>query len=72
MKSDVKDPAYVIWGAENSMLMTWLANSVAEDIGANYLYYSIDLWDNGSHMYSDLRNLSQLYELTVTWRNLPS
>ena len=33
------DPAYATWDAENSMVMTWLANSMEEDIGSNYMCY---------------------------------
>ena len=28
----VDDPIYAIWDAENSMVMTWLVNSMEEDI----------------------------------------
>ena len=49
------------------MVMTWLVNSMAEEIGANYLCYSTakELWDNVSQKYSDLGNQSQVYELTL-------
>ena len=33
------DPNYAIWDAENSMAMTWLVNSMEEDIGSNYMCY---------------------------------
>lgn len=63
---DVNDKTYAIWDAENSMVMTWLVNSMTEEISANYLYYSTakELWDNVSEMYSDFGNQSQVYELT--------
>ena len=66
-RPDAKDPAYAVWDAENSMVMTWLVNSMAEEIGANYMCYSTakELWDNVSQMYSDLGNQSQVYELTL-------
>nr|XP_024926670.2 uncharacterized protein LOC112490678 [Ziziphus jujuba var. spinosa] len=66
-KPDVNDPTYAIWDAENSMVMTWLVNSMAEEIGANYLCYSTakELWDSISQMYSDLENQSQVHELTL-------
>ena len=35
----VVDPNYAIWDAENSMVMTWLANSMEEDISSNYMCY---------------------------------
>ena len=35
-----EDPTYVTWDAENLMVMTWLVNSMDEDISSNYLCYS--------------------------------
>ena len=35
----VDDSAYVTWDAENSMVMTWLVNSMEEDISSNYMCY---------------------------------
>lgn len=49
------------------MVMTYLVNSMAEEIRANYLCYSTakELWENVSQMYSDLGNQSQVCELTL-------
>lgn len=43
-----QDPTYATWDAENSMVMTWLVNSMDEDISSNYMCYptSKELWDN--------------------------
>lgn len=62
-----EDPTYSTWDAENSMVMTWLVNSMQEDIGCNYMCYSTakERWDNVNQMYSDLGNHSQVYELTL-------
>ena len=62
-----EDPLYTTWDAENSMVMTWLVNSMNEEIGPNYMCYSTtkELWDNVNQMYSDLGNQSQVYELTL-------
>ncbi|CAN1813301.1 hypothetical protein LINPERHAP1_LOCUS26837 [Linum perenne] len=56
---------FAVWDAENSMVMTWLVNSMAADIGANYLGYDTtkELWDDVASTYSDLGNQSQVYEL---------
>lgn len=42
------DPTYATWDARNSMVMTWLVNSMEEDISSNYMCYSIaqELWEN--------------------------
>ena len=61
------DPSHATWDAENSMVMTWLVNSMEEDICANYMCYSTakELWENVTQMYSDLGNQSQVYELSL-------
>ena len=61
------DPLYAIWDAENSMIMSWLVNSMEEEIGANYMCYptAYELWENVNQMYSDLGNQSQIFELTL-------
>ena len=61
------DPNYTLWDAENSMIMTWLVNSMDDEIGPNYLCHPTikDLWDNVSHMYSGLGNQSQVYEIQL-------
>jgi len=63
----VNDPLFDSWDAENSMIMTWLVNSMEEDISSNYMCYPTaqELWDNVSQMYSDLGNQSQVFELTL-------
>jgi hypothetical protein len=60
-------PTYATWDAENSMVMTWLVNSMEEDISSNYMCYPTtqELWENVNHMYSDLGNQSQMFELTL-------
>ncbi|RVW85144.1 hypothetical protein CK203_032913 [Vitis vinifera] len=57
----VDDPNYAIWDNENSMVMTWLVNSMEEDINSNYMCYPTaqELWENVNQMYSDLGNQSQ-------------
>ena len=38
---------YTVWDTENSMLMSWLVNSMEEEIAANYLSYSTakEMWE---------------------------
>ena len=54
-----KDSIYPTWDAENSMVMTWLVNSMEKDISSNYMCYHTakELWDNVNQMYSDLGTL---------------
>ncbi|XP_059638929.1 uncharacterized protein LOC132281222 [Cornus florida] len=35
-----EDPMYVTWDAKNSMVMTWLVNSMDEDISSSYMCHS--------------------------------
>ena len=61
------DAQYAFWDAENSMVMSWLVNSMEEEIAANYLGYSTakEMWESLRRMYSDLNNQSQIYELQL-------
>ena len=61
------DPTYATWDAENSMVMTWLVNSMEEDISSNYMCYSMaqELWENINQMYYDLGNQSRIFELIL-------
>lgn len=67
-KAPVKtDPSFATWDAENSMVMTWLVNSMTEEICSNYICYSTakDLWDNVNQIYSNLDNQSRVLELNL-------
>ncbi|XP_024031744.1 uncharacterized protein LOC112094601 [Morus notabilis] len=67
-----EDPSHPTWDAENSMVMTWLVNSMEEEISSNYMCYHTakKLWDNINQIYSDLRNQSPVYELTLKLREI--
>ena len=47
--------------------MTWLVNSMEEDISSNYMFYPTaqELWENVNQMYSDLGNQSQIFQLIL-------
>ncbi|KAL5820794.1 hypothetical protein ACOSQ3_022676 [Xanthoceras sorbifolium] len=62
-----EDSSYATWEAENFMVMSWLVNSMEEDIAANYLGHPTAkaMWNNLSQMYSDLGNQSQIYEIEL-------
>ena len=63
----VDDPNYAMWDAKNSMVMTWLVNSMEEEISSNYMCYPTaqELWENLNQIYFDLGNQSQIFELTL-------
>lgn len=69
---NANDPQHDVWDAENSMVMTWLVNSMEEEISSNYMCYSTakELWESVKEMYSDLENKSQIYELTLKAREI--
>ena len=60
------DLNYATWDAENSMVRTWLVNSMEEGISSNYMCYTTtqELWEDVNQMYSDLGNQSHIFELT--------
>lgn len=62
-----EDSTYATRDAKNSMVMTWLVNSIDKDISSNYMCYPMakELWDNINHMYSNMGNQSQIFELTL-------
>lgn len=55
-KPNMEDSTYNIWDAENSIIMMWLVNSLADEVSVNYLYYSTakELWDNVLQLYLNL------------------
>ncbi|CAN1766567.1 Retrovirus-related Pol polyprotein from transposon TNT 1-94 [Linum perenne] len=65
-KPEEGKPEFDVWDAENSMVMTWLVNSMTTEIGTNYLGYATakELWDDVNSTYSDMGNQSQVYDLT--------
>ncbi|ESR42004.1 hypothetical protein CICLE_v10013837mg, partial [Citrus x clementina] len=59
------------WRSENSMVTTWLINSMDSIIGKTFMYFKTarDVWEAIRETYSDLENQSQLYELnTCIWK----
>ena len=52
------DHLFAVCDTENSMVMTWLINSMVEDISSNYMCYSTakELWDSVTQLYSVLGN----------------
>lgn len=66
-QAPAKDATCATWDAENSLVMTWLVNSMDKDISSNYMCYPTakELWDGINQMYYDLGNQSQVYELTL-------
>ncbi|KAL9420128.1 hypothetical protein AB3S75_037830 [Citrus x aurantiifolia] len=65
------DPTWKTWKSENSLVMSWLINSMEVSIGRTYLFLPTakDVWDAVRETYSDLKNSSQIFELkTRLWQ----
>ena len=60
-----EDPKFQTWDADNSMIMSWLVNSMDSEIGQTYLFLPTakDLWDAVTETYSDLGNSAKIYDL---------
>ncbi|TXG60001.1 hypothetical protein EZV62_014574 [Acer yangbiense] len=63
----ITNAQHAVWDSENSMVMSWLVNSMEEVISANYLGFSTakEMWTSLEQMYSDMGNQSQIYKLEL-------
>lgn len=68
---DPNDPKFQQWDADNSMVLTWLINSMEIDIGRTYMFYptAASLWTAIKETYSDLDNASQVFEIKSKLRD---
>ena len=59
------DPNFRTWNAANNMVMSWLINSMNNEIGENFLLYSTakEIWDAAKETYSSSENTSELFEV---------
>ncbi|RVW94161.1 Retrovirus-related Pol polyprotein from transposon RE1 [Vitis vinifera] len=58
-------PGFRKWKIENSMIMSWLINSMNNDIGENFLLFGTakDIWDATKETYSSSENTSELFQV---------
>lgn len=49
-----EDPKYKTWKIENNMVMSWLVNSMTNEIGENFLLYGTaqEIWEAAREFYS--------------------
>ncbi|KAG8391052.1 hypothetical protein BUALT_Bualt01G0147800 [Buddleja alternifolia] len=68
------DPGYRTSKLENSMVMSWLINSMTNDIGENFMYYGTakEIWDAARETYSNGDSTVTEYFNTLTrhWQQL--
>ncbi|GAA0168290.1 hypothetical protein LIER_23040 [Lithospermum erythrorhizon] len=60
----ITNSKYELWRAENALVMSWLINSMNEDISSSYMSFDTAkaIWDDCKVMYSDVENTSQKFE----------
>ena len=60
-----EQPTYKTWKTENSMVMSWLINSMNNDIGENFLLYRTarEIWEATKEACSNNENTSELFEI---------
>uniref|UniRef100_A0A1S8ACV3 Retrotransposon Copia-like N-terminal domain-containing protein n=1 Tax=Citrus limon TaxID=2708 RepID=A0A1S8ACV3_CITLI len=59
------DPKYRLWKSDNNMIMSWLINSMNNDIGENFLLYGTakEIWDAAKETYSSSENTAELFQI---------
>ena len=64
-KPATDDPNLKTWKSENSLVIAWLINSMEPAIGKPHLFLPTakDVWDAIRHMYLDLENSLQIFDL---------
>ena len=69
-KPKIEDEGYEKWEAENSMIMSWLVNSMEPSLGRTYLFLPTAnaIWSAVKETYSDLGNAGQLFEIKTRLR----
>ncbi|KAL6339861.1 hypothetical protein AAG906_034949 [Vitis piasezkii] len=63
--AETTEPGFRKWKIENSMIMSWLINSMNNDIGENFLLFGTakDIWDAAKETYSSSENTSELFQV---------
>ncbi|RVW94060.1 hypothetical protein CK203_038171 [Vitis vinifera] len=62
---ETTEPGFRKWKIENGMIMSWLINSMNNDIGENFLLFGTakDIWDAAKETYSSSENTSELFQV---------
>ncbi|RVW67782.1 hypothetical protein CK203_062451 [Vitis vinifera] len=62
---ETTEPSFRKWKIENSMIMSWLINSMNNDIGENFLLFGTakDIWDAAKETYLSSENISELFQV---------
>ncbi|RDX96271.1 Gibberellin 3-beta-dioxygenase 1, partial [Mucuna pruriens] len=59
------DPKFEVWDDEDSLIMTWLWNSMTSKISRNYMFYSSvrEIWENHIETYSMKKDFVACYDI---------
>ncbi|RYE03343.1 MAG: hypothetical protein EOP33_09685, partial [Rickettsiaceae bacterium] len=68
----IEDPTFKSWKAENSMVMSWLINSMLPEIGETFLLYrtAAEIWQAAREIFSNSEDMSELFETENTLHDL--
>ena len=66
------DPKFRQWKAKNHMVMSWLINSMNNEIGENFLLYGTtkEVWDAARVTYLSSENTSELFQIEAILHDL--
>jgi hypothetical protein len=66
------DPMFRTWKTENHMVISWLINSMTNEIGKNFLLYGTakEIWEAARETYSSSENISELFEIEAVLHDL--
>jgi hypothetical protein len=65
-KSPFKDdPGFKVWDIEDAIIITWLLNSMTQEIGRNCIFFSTakEIWEHLQQIYFVKQNIPACYEL---------
>ena len=59
------DPNQKKWKLENSLVMSWLLNTMTTEIGEDFMYFNTakEIWDAAQQTYSNVDNSSAIFEI---------
>lgn len=62
-RPETSDPKFKAWKSENNLVMSWLINSMAPEIGENFLLYrsAKEIWEAARETYSSRDNTAELF-----------
>ncbi|KAG6516286.1 hypothetical protein ZIOFF_026741 [Zingiber officinale] len=68
----IHDPNFKSWKVNNSLVMTWLLNSMTNEVGEHFLLHQTakGIWDEVQETYSQVDNTFELFEVEQSIHDL--